>query len=112
VVRKDGAGVGGWPGLSHLGYPERVALGVAILMFVCTVIYAIPQTSILGAILLTAYLGGATGSHVRIGEPFYLPIVVGGWFGFGFFCAKTSRAHSFRWGNSLRSGGVADRRLP
>jgi len=56
-------------GFAHLGYPERVAPGVAILMFVCTVIYAIPQTSILGAILLTGYFGGATASHVRIGEP-------------------------------------------
>ena len=64
-------------GFTHLGYPERVAPGVAILMFVCVVIYATPQTSILGATLLTAYLGGATTSHLRIGEPFYLPIVVG-----------------------------------
>jgi len=64
-------------GFAHLGYPDRVAPGVAILMFVCTVIYAIPQTSILGAILLTGYLGGATASHLRIGEPFYFPVVVG-----------------------------------
>jgi len=64
-------------GFGHLGYPDRVAPGVAILMFVCTVIYAIPQTSILGAILLTGYLGGATASHLRIGEPFYFPVVVG-----------------------------------
>jgi hypothetical protein len=64
-------------GFTHLGYPERVAPGVAMLMFVCTMIYAIPQTSILGVILLTGYLGGATASHLRIGEPFYLPIVVG-----------------------------------
>ena len=64
-------------GFAHLGYPDRLASGVAILMFLCTVIYAIPQTSILGVILLTGYLGGATASHLRIGEPFYLPIVVG-----------------------------------
>ncbi|TLY12797.1 MAG: DoxX family protein, partial [Nitrospirae bacterium] len=37
----------------------------------------IPQTSVLGAILLTGYLGGATATHVRIGEPFYMPIVLG-----------------------------------
>ena len=64
-------------GFAHLGYPDSVAPGVAILMLVCTVIYAIPQTSILGAILLTGYLGGADASHLRIGESFYLPIVVG-----------------------------------
>lgn len=64
-------------GFVHLGYPDRVAPGLAILMFLCTVIYAIPQTSILGAILLTGYLGGATASHLRIGEPFYFPVIVG-----------------------------------
>ena len=64
-------------GFMHLGYPDSVALGVAVVMFACTVIYAIPQTSILGAVLLTGYLGGATASHLRIGEPFYLPVVVG-----------------------------------
>jgi hypothetical protein len=46
-------------------------------MLGCTIIYAIPQTAFLGALLLTAYLGGATASHVRIGEPFYLPIIFG-----------------------------------
>ena len=37
----------------------------------------IPRTSVLGAILLTAYLGGATATHVRIGEPFYFPVIFG-----------------------------------
>jgi hypothetical protein len=64
-------------GFAHLGYPESLATGVAIAMFVCTVLYAIPSTSILGAILLTGYLGGATASHLRIGEPFYFPVIVG-----------------------------------
>jgi hypothetical protein len=44
---------------------------------VCALIYAIPRTSVLGAILLTGYLGGATATHVHAGEPFFLPIVVG-----------------------------------
>jgi len=43
----------------------------------CTVVYAIPRTSVLGAILLTAYLGGATATYVRVGEPFYLPVIFG-----------------------------------
>jgi hypothetical protein len=64
-------------GFTHLGYPENLATGVAIAMFVCTVLYAIPSTSTLGAILLTGYLGGATASHLRIGEPFYFPVIVG-----------------------------------
>jgi hypothetical protein len=38
---------------------------------VCTVVYVIPRTAVLGAILLTGYLGGATATHVRIGDPFF-----------------------------------------
>src|SRR5271155_3114854 len=63
-------------GFAHLGYPQSVGLPIAIAMLVCTVVYAIPGTSIFGAILLTGYLGGATATHVRIGEPFYFPIIV------------------------------------
>ncbi|HWX55140.1 MAG TPA: DoxX family protein [Verrucomicrobiae bacterium] len=50
---------------------------ITIVMLVCTIIYAIPQTAVFGALLLTAYLGGATASHTRIGEPFYFPIIIG-----------------------------------
>ena len=63
-------------GFARLGYPESLAVGIGILEIVCTVVYLIPRSSILGAILLTAYLGGATATHVRIGEPFYMPIVL------------------------------------
>jgi len=62
---------------ARLGYAERLALGIGILEVVCAVVYAIPRTSVLGAILLTGYLGGATTTHVRIGDPFFGPIVVG-----------------------------------
>jgi len=64
-------------GFARLGYPESLAVGIGILEIGCTVVYLIPRSSILGAILLTAYLGGATATHVRIGEPFYMPIVLG-----------------------------------
>ncbi len=64
-------------GLAHMGYPQSAGLIITILMLVSTVVYAIPGTSVLGAILLTGYLGGATATHVRIGEPFYLPVIVG-----------------------------------
>jgi hypothetical protein len=72
-------------GFTHLGYPESVAPGVAIAMLACTLIYAIPQTSILGAILLTGYLGGATASHLRVGEPFYFPVIIGALFWLGIY---------------------------
>jgi hypothetical protein len=62
---------------ARLGYPESLVLGIGLLELACTVVYVIPRTSILGAILLTAYLGGATVTHVRIGDPFFGPIVVG-----------------------------------
>lgn len=64
-------------GFVKLGYPESLALGLGIVELACTVIYIIPQTSVLGAILLTGYLGGATATHVRIGDPFLMPIVLG-----------------------------------
>jgi uncharacterized membrane protein YphA (DoxX/SURF4 family) len=64
-------------GFAHLGWPESLALGLGILELTCTLIYVIPRTSILGAILLTGYLGGATATHVRIGDPFSAPIIVG-----------------------------------
>ncbi len=54
---------------------QMVILGIVELA--CTALYLIPRTSIFGAILLTAYLGGATAAHVRISEPFFIPVVVG-----------------------------------
>jgi hypothetical protein len=66
------------PGFVHYGYPERVFLPICILELACAVVYAIPRTSVLGAILLTGYLGGATATHVRVGDPLFLmPAVLG-----------------------------------
>lgn len=62
---------------AHLGMPDSLAVGIGILELVCIVVYVIPRTSILGAILLTGYLGGATAIQVRIGGPFLFSIVVG-----------------------------------
>ena len=65
---------------ARLGYPESVLLGLGTVLIVCTLIYLIPRTSVLGAILLTGYLGGATASHVRVGDPtfpIFFPIIVG-----------------------------------
>src|SRR5687768_11173430 len=47
-------------GFTKLGYDDNLALGLGIVEIVCTIIYIVPQTSVLGAILLTGYLGGAT----------------------------------------------------
>lgn len=64
-------------GFVHYGYPEGALLRITIAELACAILYAIPRTSVLGAILLTGYLGGATATHLRVGEPFYLPIIVG-----------------------------------
>ena len=64
-------------GFQKLGFPESVASGLGIVELVSTVLYVIPQTSALGAILLTGYLGGATAAHVRINEPVIPPILLG-----------------------------------
>ena len=64
-------------GFVRLGYPENLALGIGVVELLCVVLYLIPQTAVLGAILLTGYLGGATASHVRIGEPFHMAVLLG-----------------------------------
>lgn len=65
---------------AQLGFPVSAIVGIGITLLVCTAFYVIPQTSVLGAILLTAYLGGAVASNVRIGNSMFntfFPIVFG-----------------------------------
>jgi len=62
-------------GTVQLGYPESVLLGLGIVLLTCTVLYTIPRTAILGAILLTGYLGGAIATHVRVGSPLFSHIL-------------------------------------
>ena len=67
-------------GFEHLGWPMNLAIALGIVELSCTVLYVIPQTSVLGAILLTGYLGGAVATHVRVGDPIpnvVTPIVLG-----------------------------------
>jgi hypothetical protein len=51
-----------------LGYPESVITPLGIVLIACTVLYLVPRTAVLGAILLTGYLGGAVATHVRVAE--------------------------------------------
>jgi hypothetical protein len=63
-----------------LGYAETVILPLGIVLLACTILYLIPRTAVLGAILLTGYLGGAVATHVRAGHgPFAIlfPVVFG-----------------------------------
>lgn len=59
----------------ELGYPEDVIFGLGIVVLICVVLYIIPYTSVLGAILLTGYLGGAVASHLRHGDPLFSHIL-------------------------------------
>ena len=65
---------------AQLGFPKGTIAGIGILLLSCTAVYVIPRTSILGAILLTGYLGGATASQVRVGNPLFeslFPVIFG-----------------------------------
>ena len=64
----------------ELGYAEAVILPLGVVLLACTILYVIPRTAVLGAILLTGYLGGAVATHVRAGQgPFEIlfPVVFG-----------------------------------
>ena len=65
---------------TELGYNENVIIPLGIVLTVATILYAIPRTAVLGAILLTGYLGGAVATHVRVGgEAFSVvfPVIFG-----------------------------------
>lgn len=64
-------------GFARMGLPESLRIPLGILELSCVVIYAVPAISIIGAILLTGYVGGAIVSHLRIGEPVYVQIALG-----------------------------------
>jgi len=62
----------------RLGYPATLLPALGIAELTCAILYLIPRTSILGAILLTGYLGGATATQVRLEDPwFFFPILIG-----------------------------------
>ena len=69
--------------MQQLGYPSSATLarGLGVLLLACTALYVIPQTSILGAILLTGYLGGAIATHVRIASPVFSHLLFGVYLG-------------------------------
>lgn len=64
----------------HLGIPPGLAVPLGIVELVCIAIYVFPRTSVLGAVLLTGYLGGAVASHLRVGDPVFstvFPVLIG-----------------------------------
>jgi hypothetical protein len=69
--------------MEKIGYgsSESLARTLGVITVACTVLYAIPPTSIVGAILMTGYLGGAMASHVRIGSPLFTHTLFGFYLG-------------------------------
>lgn len=63
-------------GMAHLGLPESMVIPLGILEAACALIYLIPATSVLGAILLAGYMGGAICTHWRVGDPFVGQIAI------------------------------------
>ncbi len=64
-------------GTKQLGWPETAVQPLGIILLICTILYIIPKTKVLGSILLTAYLGGATATMMRVGFPLYFSIIFG-----------------------------------
>jgi DoxX-like family len=65
-------------GTVRLGYPVSVVVPIGLTLLLCVALYMVPRTSVLGAILITGYLGGATATQVRVGDPWFLfPVGLG-----------------------------------
>lgn len=64
-------------GMAKYGYPASAGVPILVAEVVGVILYAIPRTAMLGAILLTGYLGGAVATHVRAGEPWFFPVIFG-----------------------------------
>lgn len=64
-------------GMDHLGWRMDQATALGIIEISCTIIYLIPRTAVLGAILIAAYMGGAIATHMRVGDAFVIQIGVG-----------------------------------
>jgi hypothetical protein len=64
---------------ADLGYPASIALarGLGVLVLICTILYALPQTAVLGAVLLTAYMGGTVATHLRVDNPLFTHMLFG-----------------------------------
>lgn len=63
--------------VGKFGYPASAIVPIGLVELACIVLYAIPRTSVLGAILVTGYLGGATATHVRVSDAWVAPVLVG-----------------------------------
>lgn len=70
---------------AQIGIPASLRIPLGVLESFCAIVYAVPRTSFLGAILITGYMGGAMLTHLRVGESWYVQFLVGvvAWVGYG-----------------------------
>jgi hypothetical protein len=91
-------------GMAHLGLPASLIIPLGVLEISCVAIYMVPATSIVGAILLTGYIGGAILAHLRIGEPIFMQIALG----VGIWLGLYLREHRLRQLIPLRKTSPVD----
>lgn len=87
---------------AKLGWNEDVMFNIGIVEVAIAVLFLIPRTSFVAAVLLAAYLGGATATHVRVGDPFFFPIIIGviAWIALGLRRPEVFRlAFGSEWSN-------------
>ena len=78
-------------GLSTVGYDPALAPWIGLSLLISTILFAIPRTTVLGAILVTGYLGGAVATQVRVGDPWFLfPAVMAALAWAGLWCRSPS----------------------
>jgi hypothetical protein len=81
-------------GMPRFGYPESLIVIIGVLELLSCIIYLIPSTAVLGAILMTGYLGGATATNVRVGDPSYIMTVLLGVFVWGGLFFRDARVRA------------------
>jgi hypothetical protein len=86
-------------GTQKVGYAIGVIRPLGLVLAVSALLHLVPRTQFLGAVLLTAYLGGATATHVRVGTPFWMPVAMGVilWIA---YCLRSSRLRAFLFSTS------------
>ena len=92
-------------GTVKLGYSETVIVPLGIVLLACTILYVIPGSSVLGAILLTGYLGGAVAANVRVGDPLFTHVLFPVYLGVMIWLGLYLRDERLRALVPLRKGG-------
>lgn len=84
--------------MQSLGFTstEALARGLGVLLIACTVLYAVPKTALLGALLLTGYLGGAIAIQLRAGTPLFSHVLFGGYIGLALWAGLLARNSQIR----------------